>query len=87
MNFLAQFINRYARLIIVLVLVITIFGISQIHNLKVEDDITKYLSENDPEIVFYQEVATNLAIWRKMLPWFLWSIPNCLPWKTCKILN
>ncbi len=61
MNFLAQFINRYARLIIVLVLVITIFGISQIHNLKVEDDITKYLSENDPEIVFYQEVADKFG--------------------------
>lgn len=61
MNLLAQFINRYAKLIIVLVVILTILGATQIKNLKVEDDITKYLSDNDPEIVFFQEVSDKFG--------------------------
>lgn len=57
MNRLANFINKYASIIIALVVIITIIGITKITNLKVDDDITKYLSENDPEISFYQDIA------------------------------
>jgi hypothetical protein len=59
MNKLSQFIIRHSKLIIVIVLILTLLGFTQINNLKVEDDITKYLAENDPEIVFYQEIANK----------------------------
>ena len=61
MNILVRFINKYAKLIIIFAIAITILGITQIKNLKVEDDITKYLSENDPEIVFFQEVSDKFG--------------------------
>ena len=61
MNKLARFIRKHSKLIIVFVLVITILGITQIKNLKVEDDITKYLSENDLEIQFYQEISEKFG--------------------------
>ncbi len=57
MKQLAQFITKHSKLIIIFVLFIILLGITQIRNLKVEDDITKYLSENDPEIQFYQEIS------------------------------
>ncbi len=65
MNKLAQFINRYAKIIILIVLLVTIFGITQIKNLKVEDDITKYLAENDPEISFYRDVSKKFGKYDK----------------------
>ncbi|HNR65046.1 MAG TPA: hypothetical protein PKJ95_01995, partial [Atribacterota bacterium] len=57
MNRLAQFINKYAKIIIVIVLILTITGATQIKNLRVDDDITKYLAEDSPEILFYQEIS------------------------------
>ncbi|MGE4413391.1 MAG: RND family transporter [Candidatus Caldatribacteriota bacterium] len=61
MNKLTEFISRYAKLIMILVLLLTLLSFTQIKNLKVEDDITKYLAENDPEIVFYQEISNKFG--------------------------
>src|SRR5690554_6352152 len=57
MTQLAKFVSKYYKAIIIAVLLISILGATQIKNLKVEDDITKYLSENDPEIKFYQNIS------------------------------
>ena len=67
MNRFAQFINKYAKIIIFLVLVLTIMGITQIKKLKVDDDITKYLAENNPEILFYQEISDKFEKYDKNL--------------------
>ena len=53
----AQFIDKYAKIIIVIVLILTVAGATQIKNLRVDDDITKYLAEDSPEILFYQEIS------------------------------
>ncbi len=58
---LAKFISKYSKVIIILILLLTLLGITQIRNLKVEDDITKYLSENDPEIQFYQDISEKFG--------------------------
>lgn len=65
MDKVAHFVTKYAKVIIILVLLITLFGITQIKYLKVEDDITKYLAENDPEIRFYQEVSKKFGKYDK----------------------
>ena len=62
MNRLAKFITKHAKIIIALVILLTIIGITQIKNLRVDDDITKYLSENDPEIHFYQELSEKFEL-------------------------
>ena len=41
MNRLAKFITKHAKIIIALVILLTIIGITQIKNLRVDDDITK----------------------------------------------
>lgn len=61
MKNLSQFIIKHSRQIIIFVLILTLLGITQIKNLKVEDDITKYLSENDLEIQFYQEISEKFG--------------------------
>jgi uncharacterized protein len=61
MKRLAYFVSKHSKLIIIFVLLLTIIGITQIKNLKVEDDITKYLSENDLEIQFYQEISEKFG--------------------------
>lgn len=58
---LANFIIKHSKIIIAFVIFITILGLTQIRNLRVEDDITKYLSENDPEIQFYQEISDKFG--------------------------
>jgi uncharacterized protein len=61
MKQLAKFITKYSKIILALVLFITILGLTQIGNLRIEDDITKYLSENNPEIQFYQKVSEKFG--------------------------
>ena len=56
-----KFISKYSKFIIIFVLFLTILGATQIRNLKVEDDITKYISENDPEIQFYQSISETFG--------------------------
>ena len=67
MKQLAQFVSKNSKLIIIFVLLLTILGITQIQNLKVEDDITKYLSKNDPEIQFYQDISEKFGKYDKDL--------------------
>ena len=56
MKKVAKFITKYARYIFIAIILITIFAGMQIKNLKIEDDITKYISEDDPDIKFYIDV-------------------------------
>ena len=57
MKKVANFITKYARYIFIAIILITIFAGMQIKNLKIEDDITKYISKDDPDIKFYIEVV------------------------------
>ena len=42
MKKLANFIRKYSKLIIIITILLSIFSISQIRNLVVDDDITEY---------------------------------------------
>lgn len=61
MQKLANFITKYAWPIFILIILITIFAAMQAKNLKIEDDITKYISEDDPDIKFYGEVMDKFG--------------------------
>ncbi|MEA2086988.1 MAG: MMPL family transporter [Candidatus Caldatribacteriota bacterium] len=61
MQKLANFITKYAWPIFIVLILITIFAGVQIKNLKIEDDITKYISEDDPDIKFYSEVVEKFG--------------------------
>jgi predicted RND superfamily exporter protein len=61
MKKVAKFITKYARYIFIVIILITIFAGMQIKNLKIEDDITKYISEKDPDIKFYSEVVKKFG--------------------------
>lgn len=61
MQKLANFITKYAWPIFILIILITIFAVMQAKNLKIEDDITKYISEDDPDIKFYGEVVDKFG--------------------------
>lgn len=61
MQKLANFITKYAWPIFILIIIITIFAAIQAKNLKIEDDITKYISEDDPDIKFYGEVMDKFG--------------------------
>jgi predicted RND superfamily exporter protein len=61
MQKLANFITKHAWPIFILIILITIFAIMQAKNLKIEDDITKYISEDDPDIKFYGEVMDKFG--------------------------
>ncbi len=61
MKKVANFITKYSWPIFILVIVITLLAIAGVRNLKVDDDITKYLSENDPELKFYEEVTDKFS--------------------------
>lgn len=61
MQKLANFVTNYAWLIFIVIILITIFASVQIKNLKIEDDITKYISEDDPDIKFYSEVIEKFG--------------------------
>ncbi|MDD4363252.1 MAG: MMPL family transporter, partial [Atribacterota bacterium] len=61
MKKMASFIRKYAKLIIVITIILSIFSLSQIRNLIVDDDITEYLAEGDPEIEFYKEISEKFG--------------------------
>lgn len=61
MQKLANFITKNARPIFIAIILITIFAAMQARNLKIEDDITKYISEDDPDIKFYSEVVEKFG--------------------------
>jgi len=61
MQKLANFITKYAWPIFIVIILITIFAAIQAKNLKIEDDITKYISEDDPDIKFYGEVIEKFG--------------------------
>ncbi len=61
MQKLANFVTKYAWPIFIVIILITIFAAIQIKNLKIEDDITKYISEDDPDIKFYGEVIDKFG--------------------------
>lgn len=61
MQKLANFITKYAWPIFIVIIIITIFAAIQAKNLKIEDDITKYISEDDPDIKFYGEVMDKFG--------------------------
>lgn len=61
MQKLANFITKHAWPIFILIVLITIFAAIQAKNLKIEDDITKYISEDDPDIKFYGEVMDKFG--------------------------
>ncbi len=61
MQKLANFITKHAWPIFILIVLITIFAAMQAKNLKIEDDITKYISEDDPDIKFYGEVMDKFG--------------------------
>ena len=61
MQKLANFITKHAWPIFILIILITIFAVMQAKNLKIEDDITKYVSEDDPDIKFYGEVMDKFG--------------------------
>lgn len=61
MQKLANFITKHAWPIFILIILITIFAVMQAKNLKIEDDITKYISEDDPDIKFYGEVMDKFG--------------------------
>lgn len=61
MKKVADFITKYAKPIFIVLILLTIFAGMQIKNLKIEDDITKYISEDDPDIKFYSEVIDKFG--------------------------
>ncbi|HER25015.1 MAG TPA: hypothetical protein ENO17_08215 [Candidatus Atribacteria bacterium] len=61
MKKIADLVIKYAWLIVIITLVITILAGSQINRLNIEDDITKYMPEDDPEIKFYREVVDKFG--------------------------
>ncbi len=61
MRKLANFITKYAKPIFIVIILITIFAGMQVKNLKIEDDITKYISQDDPDIEFYSEVVEKFG--------------------------
>ncbi|MBA7498100.1 hypothetical protein ES704_00834 [subsurface metagenome] len=61
MQKLANFVTKYAWPIFIVIILITIFAAIQAKNLKIEDDITKYISEDDPDIKFYSEVVEKFG--------------------------
>lgn len=61
MKKIANFIIKYSKPIIIIVIIITVFAGTQLKNLKVEDDITKYMPQDDPEIKFYEDVSEKFG--------------------------
>jgi len=61
MKKVANFITKYAKSIFIVLILLTIFAGMQVKNLKIEDDITKYISEDDPDIKFYSEVIDKFG--------------------------
>ncbi|HAJ32277.1 MAG TPA: hypothetical protein DCK79_02745 [Candidatus Atribacteria bacterium] len=61
MNKLSRFITKFAWPILIATIVLTILAGMQTKNLKIDDDVTKYMSEDDPEIKFYSEIVDKFG--------------------------
>lgn len=61
MRKLANFITKYAWLILIITVIITVLAGSQLNKLTIEDDITKYMPAGDPDIEFYSEIVDKFG--------------------------
>lgn len=58
---IANFVMKYAWPILIITIIITVLAGSQLNKLIIEDDITKYIPEDDPDIVFYNEIVDKFG--------------------------
>lgn len=61
MKKVANFITKYAWPIVIITIVVTILAGSQLNKLTIEDDITKYMPEDDPDITFYNDIVDKFG--------------------------
>src|SRR5665648_514614 len=61
MKKVADLITKYAWPIVIITIVITILAGSQLNKLTIEDDITKYMPADDPDIEFYSEIVDKFG--------------------------
>jgi len=61
MNKLANFVTKYAWPILIITIILTVLAGSQLKNLTIDDDITKYMPADDPDIVFYNEIVDKFG--------------------------
>jgi len=61
MNKIANFVTKYAWPILIITIMVTIFAGSQLNKLTIEDDITKYMPADDPDIEFYSEIVDKFG--------------------------
>ena len=61
MKKVADLITKYAWPIVITTIVITILAGSQLNKLIIEDDITKYMPADDPDIEFYREIVDKFG--------------------------
>lgn len=61
MKKIANFVTKYAWPILIITIVITVLAGSQLNKLTIEDDITKYIPQDDPEIEFYSEIVDKFG--------------------------
>ena len=61
MKNISNFVTKYAWPILIITVVITILAGMQLKNLKIEDDITKYMPADDPDIEFYNEIVDKFG--------------------------
>ena len=61
MNKVANFVTKYAWPILIITIMVTIFAGSQLNKLTIEDDITKYMPADDPDIEFYSEIVDKFG--------------------------
>ncbi len=57
----ANFIVKFAWPILIVFLILTIYAGINARNLNVNDDITQYISQDDPEIKFYTEISEKFG--------------------------
>jgi len=56
-----NFVVKFAWPILIATIIITVLAGSQLNKLTIEDDITKYMPEDDPDIVFYTEIVDKFG--------------------------
>ena len=61
MKKIADFVTKYAWPILIITVIITVLAGLQLNKLTIEDDITKYMPEDDPEIEFYREIVDKFG--------------------------
>jgi len=61
MKKLAYFVSKYAWPILIITIILTVLAGSQLNKLTIEDDITKYMPQDDPDIEFYSEIVDKFG--------------------------